>query len=134
MKKEVKIKSFEDACKLLKRNPKSLPVVSKLPKDEGEYITATYKLSVIAKALNLDQQTGEEWKPNWTDWNQYKHYPWFEVVKKKGSGSGFAFDLTDDWDTATCAGSRLCFKNRETAAYAGQKFIKLYEKAFMFPK
>lgn len=78
-----------------------------------------YRLvKLIAKVLN------EGWVPDWKDTNQYKYYPWFEVK----SGSGLAFSDYVYWLTLTDVGSRLCFKSRELAEYAGKQFIDIYNK------
>lgn len=119
-----KIKTFEEACKALNILPEALPDVKTLPGKHLKAVTAFYKLTIIAEALN------EGWAPDWSDHNQVKYYPWFDVVKdKKGiSGFGLSYHVYDGWCSATFLGSRLCFKNRELAEYAGKKFKKLYEE------
>jgi hypothetical protein len=82
-----KIKTFEGACKALGIDAKKLPDVSMLPADHQDAIIAHYKLVIIAQALN------EGWKPNWSDYNQYKYYPWFDVR----SGSGLSYDDYGCW-------------------------------------
>ncbi|MDR3057744.1 MAG: hypothetical protein LBU84_06345, partial [Prevotella sp.] len=74
-------------------------------------------LKVIAKALN------EGWEPNWSDDNQYKYYPWLIY---SDSSAAFRFDCTGYARTITDVGSRLCFKARDLAAYAGTQFIDMY--------
>lgn len=118
-----KIKSFEAACKALKLNPKKLPVVSSIPKKYRDAIVAHFKLVIIAEALN------EGWKPNWEDYNEYKYYPYFDMQ----SGFGFVVTLCGTWHAYAGGGSRLCFKTRELAEFAGRKFRKLY-KAYMVIK
>jgi hypothetical protein len=117
-----KIKTFEDACKALSIDASKLPDVSILPQQHQDAITAHYKLVIIAEALN------EGWKPNWNDRSEYKYYPWFEVKasKNKPSGSGLSFHGCGGWRSCASIGSRLCFKNRELAEYAGTQFIDLY--------
>lgn len=121
-----KIKTFEDACNALKL-PTTLPVVKGLPAKHQEAIVANYKLVIIAEAVN------EGWQPNWHDSNERKWEPWFNVKAsaKKPSGFGLSFYGTDYWLTITTVGSRLCFKSRGLAEYAGKKFIKLYEQAYL---
>jgi len=72
----------------------------------------------LAKVLN------EGWEPDWSNSNEYKYYPWFEM---KGS-SGFRFLGNDSWGTFSLVGSRLCFKSRELAEYAGKQFEDVYRK------
>lgn len=125
-----KIKTFADACKALKLNPKHLPDVSLLPKEHQKAITAHYKLVIIVQALN------EGWTPNWNDISQWKYYPWFtiEADAKRPSGFGFSLTLYDCWLTRTPVGSRLCFKSRELALYAGKQFKNLYKEYFLIQK
>lgn len=120
-----KIKTFEAACKALKLNPNHLPVVSNLPKKHKDAIIAHYKLVIIAESLN------EGWVPNWLDYNEYKYYPWFEMKK---SGAGFSAVCYHSWADDSVIGSRLVFKSRDLAEYAGKQFIKLYNSYMMLPK
>lgn len=82
-------------------------------KDEIAYT----KLKLIAECLN------EGWKPNWDNSNEYKYYPYFDMR----SGVGFSYSYYDDWDTDTACGSRLCFKSKELAEYAGKTFEAIYK-------
>lgn len=119
-----KIKSFEGACKALKLNPKKLPVVSGIPKKHRDAIIAHFKLVIIAEALN------EGWKPNWDDSNEYKYYPYFDMQP----GFGFGYTYYGNWYASSYVGSRLCFKTREIAEYAGRKFRKLYKQYMLIEK
>jgi phage pi2 protein 07 len=112
-----RIKTWEDVCKELKINPKILPDVSKLPEGDRKHVTANYKLIKLAQALN------EGWKPNWNNSSEYKYYPWF-----KGSGSGLSFGDYVYSGSLTSVGSRLCFKTRELAEYAGKQFTAIYSE------
>jgi hypothetical protein len=118
-----KIKTFEGACKVLKLDPKkALPVVSGMPKQHREAIIAHAKLVIIAEALNGD------WKPDWSDYNQWKYYPWFEM-----KSSRFGYDGSYvNYSSYSNAGSRLCFRSAEIAKYAGQQFKSLYKQYFLF--
>lgn len=74
------------------------------------------KLKQIVLALN----EGESLKYDGRTW---LYYPWFSV----GSGVGFSYyDYCYDY-SRSCVGSRLCFKNRELAIYAGKQFTAIYE-------
>ena len=79
---------------------------------------AHLKIQIIAKALN------EGWYPNWNDTNEYKYYPWF----KASPGVGFSFSDYDFALTRSTVGSRLCFKSRDLAEYAGKQFIDIYNQ------
>jgi len=117
-KKEVteRIETFEDAMKETGRL--AVPEFSDVPEDMRDYFKAQYKMVVIAEALN------EGWKADWSDGDQAKYYPWFYV-----SSSGFAFDDASYNCSRPCAGcgSRLCFKTRELAEYAGRQFVQIWD-------
>ncbi len=107
-----RVKSYEDACRELGIRPLDFDGYDEA--DEIAYI----KLKTIAKALN------EGWKPNWTNSNEYKYYPWFDL----SSGSSRSYYYRDFASSAV--GSRLCFRSKELAIYAGKQFIEIY-KDFM---
>lgn len=118
-----KIKSFEDACKHLGLNPNDLPVVDMLPEKDRKSIIAFYKLTIIIRALN------EGWEPDWSNWDEWKHYNWFYVKEGEDQrSSGFSCNVTDCTYSRTDTGSRLCFKNRELAKYAAEQFKELYRE------
>lgn len=83
--------------------------------------SAFAKLCIIRNALNM-QEDGTTWNPDWSNNSQYKYYPYFEYK----SGFGFSLTTCDYWCACTCAGSRLCFKSRELAEYAGKQFEAIY--------
>lgn len=113
------IKSFEDACIKLKREP-LLPEVSMLPEGNQKAVIANYKLDVIQEAIN------EDWKADWNNWNQYKYYPWFKL---SSSGSGFSYSGYDCDYSISPVGSRRVFPSSEIARYVGNQFIDLYNDA-----
>jgi hypothetical protein len=117
-----KIKTFDEACKALKLDPKKvLPDVSSFPKHHQDALTAHTKLVIIAEALN------EGWKPDWKNGKWDKYYPWFDL----SSGSGLSYYDYVNRNSYSAVGSRLCFKSRELAEYAGKQFEDLYKKYFL---
>jgi hypothetical protein len=82
-----RIKTFAEACKVLKRDPKKLPVVTGLPTKHRKSIVAYFKLVTIAEALN------EGWTPDWSNHNEYKYWPYFKVNAdaKNKAGAGLSF-------------------------------------------
>jgi hypothetical protein len=121
------IKTFEDACKALNLDPeKVLPDISTFPPPHQKALTATAKLFIVADALN------EGWQPNWNDGDEYKYYPWFDLEKDEDvNPSGFRFHGVSYYYTNSDVGSRLCFKSRDVAQYAGTQFIDLYRDLFI---
>ena len=118
------IKTFEDACKVLNLDSTTIiPDFSLFPESDKEAMIAHAKLIIIAKSINGD------WVPDWTNWDQYKYYPWFKMGSP--SGGGFSYHGYVTWDTSSLVGSRLCFKTREQAKYAGKQFEDLYKTYFL---
>lgn len=110
-----RIKTFEDACAELELYPED--VIAGFQETASKDEIAYRKLKIIAKALN------EGWKPDWTDSNQYKYFPWLEY-----SRSGSCFVCSAAVYSASDVGSRLCFKSKELALYIGEQFIDLYNE------
>ena len=114
-----RIKTYEDACRELKKDPiyESAFKANGFTIDEINY----RKLKTITNALN------ECWVPNWTNSNENKWQPYFRL-----SSGGFVFDGAYCAYSVATAGdtSRLCFKSDELATYAGQQFIDIY-RGFM---
>jgi hypothetical protein len=121
------ITSFENACTSLKLKTNCLPDVSAFPTEHQQALLAHAQLIIIAQALN------EGWKPNWNDTDQWKYYPWFEIQASEDKPSGFGFSGTgyDFWLSRAGVGSRLCFKSRSLAIYAGKQFAELYKQYFL---
>ena len=80
--------------------------------------TAFRFLKLLAKSLN------EGWEPDWNDEYQWKYVPWFYM----GGSSGCRFDVFACWRSSSNVGSRLCFKSKELATYAGQQFTDQYKR------
>ena len=118
-----KIKTFEDACTELNISPEDVLHIahSDYIKKDIDSINAYTKLIIIIRALN------EGWVPDWRNEDQYKYFPWFDM----SSGSELVSDGYSSWFTSSLAGSRLCFRDRETAKYAGETFKDLYEEYFL---
>ncbi len=113
-----RIKTFDDVLRYFNTTPQdfkdSISII-----DEPDEV-ACIKLKLIAKALN------EGWKPDWTNSNEYKYYPWFKMGS--ASGVGFSFDGCDYDHSGSALGSRLCYKSRELAIYAGKQFQDIYKQ------
>ena len=119
-----RIKTFEDALNEIGGVSDNAQILLKYNGTDNDMIAAQaqMKLSIIARALN------EGWKADWTDHSQYKYYPWFEYK----SGFGFSSANYGNWYADASVGSRLCFKNRELAEYAGKQFQSLYNDLFNY--
>ena len=118
-----KVKSFEDACKVLDITP-SIPVVTGIPEKYQKPLIANYQLMVIAEALN------EGWTPDWSNGEWDKWYPWFKMDDSSSAGR-FSFHDSVAQGSHSSVGSRLCFKSEELADYAGTQFLELYRELFV---
>ena len=145
-----RIKTLADAMEALGQgNPlveEYIAVRDKLRTDAGELI-AYLKLRIIVAALN------EGWEPKFTK-DEYRYFPWFYFYTKE------EYDKLDDEEKGRCVlrsgyntssycgfvycsanygasnssagnGSRLAFRTRELAAYAGRQFTEEWAD-FMF--
>jgi len=113
------IKTFDDACEELGVDPDSV-----FSSDDQPDEVAYKKLKVIVRAINSG------WTPDWSNTNQRKWYPWFNL----SSGFGFDDSLCNYAGTLTNVGSRLCFESEEKSTYTAKQFIKLYEELLTIKK
>lgn len=144
-----RIKTFTDACNALGDEH---PLVKEyLRVADGNIILddlyAYLKLRIIVAALN------EGWEPKFTE-DEYRYFPWFYFYTKEeydklddeekgrcvlrsgsstSSGYGFVFCFASYGASSsdTVSGSRLAFRTRELAAYAGRQFTEEWAD-FMF--
>lgn len=105
-----KFKTFDDIVKASGK-----PFI--IPEGLEDHEIAYRQLVLIAKILNGD------WTPDFEDYNQYKYIPYFW----KQNSSFVCDDCHVWWASSTDVGSRLCFKDRETAVYAAKQFIDIYK-------
>ena len=120
-----RVKTYADACEVLgiaEMDEKAFKACGFRP-DE----IARRKLETITAALN------EGWRPDWANSNEYKYWPWF-VYNPAGAGFSFAFTRSAASSTDANVGSRLCYKTRELATYAGRQFEGLYNDFLLIKK
>lgn len=144
-----RIKTFVDACNALGDEH---PLVKEYWRVAGSNIIladlyAYLKLRIIVAALN------EGWEPKFEK-GEYRYFPWFYFYTKEqydelddeekgrcvlrsgystNSSVGFVAcnAIYDASDSCTNVGSRLAFRTRELAAYAGRQFTEEWAD-FMF--
>ena len=115
------IKTVEDAFKAT--GMPATPEFSEVPEELRAYFKAVYEVVVITRALVGD------WKPDWTNWDQPKWFPWFDM---QSSGSFVFGDTYYDGSTANAGdASRLCFPTEELAEYAGRQFTDIYSNIIL---
>lgn len=136
-----RVKTFKDACNELGIEHDKWVQDKKDLGLEADVI-AYLKLRIIAAALN------EGWKPQFTT-DEYRYFPWFylytqseidEMSEEEKSrvvcrsyyhagaygGVACAFAFCDSSFTYAGVGSRLAFKTRELAEYAGRQFVEIW--------
>ncbi len=143
-----RVKTFEDAVAELGED-NNLVMMFKYFEAEGfaagsEDLIAYLKLRIITAALNegwTPQFTGDEYR-YYTLFNLYGEQEWNDLsedTKRQrgvlfggrahyGAAAGFVFAYSANAPSVTDAylGSRLCFKNRDLALYAGKQFASLW--------
>ena len=133
-----RIKTFEEACTAQGLDPNTvLPDVTCLPESDRKAVTCFAMMCIINRSLNTDPETNQEWKPDWNDSDQEKYYPWFDVDEKPEGASGFGLSYDGDFGCGNARaylGVRLFYRDSETAIYAGETFIELYENMILLPK
>lgn len=128
MKNFTELKSFEDACKVERLDPKKvIPDFKAYPAKDRKAMIAHAKLVIIARAANRLANNGKMWKPDWNNgkWDKYHVYFWMD-----GGSSGFRCGDYVNWGSHSDVGSRLCFISREVGNHVGNTFIKLYKEYF----
>lgn len=124
-----KIKTFEEACKLLGYKS-AIPNFSDAPGKHKKALEAHYKLIIITEAVN------DGWQPNWSNRSEGKYQLWPDIYEDntKPSGFGLSYYVCDGWCTYTFIGSRLCFRSRGAARYCFETFKTLWEDYFLIDK
>ena len=136
-----RVKTFKDACNELGIEHDKWVQDKKDLGLEADVI-AYLKLRIIAAALN------EGWKPQFTT-DEYRYFPWFYLYTQSeidemseeeksrvvfrsfyfaNANGGVAYAVTFIGSSYTDAGigSRLAFKTRELAEYAGRQFVEIW--------
>ena len=121
-----RVKTFQDACAELGLKPSDnlIGYVDVASSKDLFSIEAYARLIIIIRALN------EGWVPDWTDSNQTKYYPWFDM-RAAPSGSGLSFNASDYSYTRSSVGSRLCLKSAELAKYVATQFNNEFKDFFI---
>lgn len=136
-----RVKTFKDACNELGIEHDKWVQDKKDLGLEADVI-AYLKLRIIAAALN------EGWKPQFTT-DEYRYFPWFYLYTQSeidemseeeksrvvyrsynsanaGGGVACAYASYVSSHTSASIGSRLAFKTRELAEYAGRQFVEIW--------
>lgn len=130
MKNFTDLKTFEDACKVEKLDPKTvIPDFSCYPEEDRKSMEAHAKLVIIVRAANRLANSGKQWIPDFTNFDERKYEAWFDL--EENGSSGFRFDGYGYWVTGSVVGSRLCFISKEVCEYVGKQFLETYKAYFI---
>lgn len=116
-----RIKTFDDVIRELGDDPEEFKNAISIMEEPDEI--AYVKLKLIAKALN------EGWTPDWSNGEWDKWYPWFNMNDSSSAGR-FSFSGAAGQRSVSGVGSRLCFKSKDLATYAGTQFLDIYKDFF----
>ena len=151
-----RIKTFEDACEILGDHHllvhQYAAVYDALNDNDINFgnfrdIIAYSKLRIIVAALN------EGWEPKFEE-GEYRYFPRFYSYTKEQYnkldnerkkrcvlssdnnsylyfGFAYVYAYYDALNSSTFNGSRLAFRTRELAEYAGRQFINIYKDLFI---
>lgn len=111
-----RIKSFDDVCKELGKDPKDYVCNSDDPDDIAA--NALRQALLISRCFNADKKEIIDWAND----NQPKYFH----VYKCSPSSGWSLCRVDDWYTAANSGSRLAFLDSDHAEYAWNQFKEIY--------
>lgn len=142
-----RVKTFEDALEVLGEvhcfvSEYNTLVNSGLIHSLSPDLVAYLKLRIIAAALN------EGWEPQFTV-DEYRYFPWFDFYTQKeidemdeedrsrvvcrafnnsyaNGGVAYAHSYGASSLSYLDSGSRLAFKTRELAIYAGKQFVEIW--------
>ena len=106
-----RVKTYKDALEVLRRD--HFDEKNLYPRE-----IARRKLEIIIEALN------EGWKPDLSNHQEYKWYPYFTWSY---SGLGCSLSFGSPAIANTFFGVRLLLKSKELADYTGKQFKNLYE-------
>lgn len=146
-----RVKTFEDA-EVITGMTLPAPALEYLPKD----VIAYMKLRIIAAALNGQSEGTLDEFPKFEK-SEYRWYPWFLLYTQKEidemseeqksrvvlrsyssavayGGVACACAYFDSSYAYTSYGSRLAFKTKELAKYAGEQFIEIWADLVFKPR
>lgn len=110
----IDIKDFSDICRIDGIDIRIFDLPDDATKEEISD-NAYNKLKVIVRVLNGG------WKPDWGDYEQYKHYPYFKKDNNK-----FICYKYGSYCIGPVVGSRLVYKSLILAEFAVSKFMYIY--------
>lgn len=113
------VKTFDEAYDIFMEYDFTDELYRVLQVREKKELTCIDKLIIVARVLQ------EDWRPDYSNGDQRKWFPYFEYKK---SGFGFSDTYYDFTLTYARCGSRLCLPTSELAEYFGKQFLSLFNE------
>jgi hypothetical protein len=114
----------------LKSQREKMPDLSAFPKKYRKGLEAFLKLQIVVDAVNNDNPSLPEWKPDYNDINQSKWYPHYIGF---ATNDGFKFNgAKKNWVQITDGcGSRLALKDQDRCHHMDEHFRDLYKDLYL---
>lgn len=117
--------TFKQACKITGDDPTAIRFTQGT--QDG---IAFEKLKVTTKSINMIDNDGKEWIPDWSSYDR-KWRPWWDLEKSSSNAAGFRFFGPVFGRTGAFAPVGLCFKTENGLKHSVKKFFsdwKIYIK------
>lgn len=112
------IKTYKDVCLELGEKEYTIYDFLSIPEEFRIKVFNTIRLKQIAKLFNQD------WIIDWSNFKQYKYFPYFEY--KKSTGSGCWVYHRSSYTLGYCYGTVVYYQSEEVSIYIGKQFIDIY--------
>lgn len=117
-----RIKSFDDVCLEMGKNPKDYICTSDDPDDIAA--NALRQALLISRCFNADKKEVMDWGNS--NQRKYVHVYVYNEPPANSPFSGWSLFIVDYWHTFTHCGSRQAFLDAEHAQYAWDIFKEIY--------
>ncbi len=111
-----KVKNYHDLCIQYKIKELTEKDFTFLPQEQIKKALAQHKIQNICKFFN------GSWIPNWSNYNEYKHYPYFSIT----SSGGLVFHGCD-YGCSAFGGEPGFYQSYDIAEFCGKTFIDVYK-------
>lgn len=89
------------------------------------YTNLPKHIKAYAKETLIVEFYNKGWKPDWSDNNQKKFYPWFYM------DNFYLFNVGYCGEDSNCS-ERLCFKNSKDCEEAVEKYLDIFKESRMY--
>lgn len=118
-----RLKSYEDACTLLNRQPLTLEQFNFLPETDRQAMYSLHRILTGIEAIN------EGHVFDWNNYDEYKYYPWWDMETYDDNpvpGSGFSLGGVGCDSANSDVGARLITRSDAHARHIAEIFFEDY--------